>query len=118
MIKVIHSKDKERYPYPERVYIGRGSPLGNPFTHLRAERTKAVFQCGSRFEAINRYRPYIAEKIASKDPDVCLSMNSIYRKALEGNVYLVCFCAPESCHGDVIKQLVEEKIRILCTKEK
>jgi hypothetical protein len=82
-------------------YIGRGTPLGNPFE---------ITETRSRDEAIALYKPYILEKIKAKDVPVCNMLNNIYREAKRGNVFLLCSCKPLSCHGDFIKGLIEEKL--------
>lgn len=93
-------------------YIGRGSALGNQFTGSKElGKTKAQFQAGSREEAIALYRNWILERIREKDEKVCQAMNQIYIMAKKGHVNLVCYCKPQACHGDVIKELVEQKLR-------
>jgi hypothetical protein len=67
------------------VYIGRGSPYGNPFSHMHG--TKAEFIVNTRREAIKRF-----EKEVLPHLDV---------SALRGKD-LVCFCSPKPCHGDAI----------------
>lgn len=84
-------------------YIGRGSPLGNPFV-IRKGRT--------RDEVIARYKTYLNEKIKEQDLEVCKELNKIYKAAKEFNVTLECFCKgfAENCHGDVIKEIIEQKM--------
>lgn len=82
-------------------YIGRNTPLGNPF-EINANR--------SREEALALYKPYILEKIKAKDFLVCHMLNNIYKEAKRGNVFLVCSCKPLGCHGDFLKNLIEEKL--------
>jgi hypothetical protein len=41
---VVNKKSKWFVGNHSQVYIGRGSPWGNPFTHLPLSRTKAQFQ--------------------------------------------------------------------------
>lgn len=96
-------KNDERY-----VYIGRGSALGNPFTHLDNQ-GKAEYKVESREIAVESYRKYLEEKIKSKDKAVCNELNRIYKLAMNKEIYLVCYCAPKPCHGDVIKEIIEEK---------
>jgi hypothetical protein len=98
-------------PTSSDVYIGRGSVLGNPFTgSRRIEKTKAQFQCESRESAIEAYQAYLLRKIQSRDPAVCRELNRIFLKAKQEIVYLVCYCAPKRCHGDVIRQIIEDKL--------
>lgn len=94
-------------PTENDVYIGRGSVLGNPFTSIKDKQTKAEFICDSREESVESFRKYIEEKIASKDKKICDELNKIYKMP---QVNLVCFCKPKSCHGDIIKTLIESKL--------
>ena len=45
----------------KEFYIGRGSVLGNPYTSKKLEDTKALFQCDSREESINKYEEYLLD---------------------------------------------------------
>lgn len=38
-------------------------------------------------------------------------LNQIYKLAISGEVYLSCYCFPKKCHGDVIKEIIENKIK-------
>jgi hypothetical protein len=92
-------------------YVGRGSVLGCPFTIKPLNKTKAQFHCSTRDEAIESYRTYLLEKISQGEPDICDMLNKIYRHARKGDVNLVCYCAPQTCHADVIKEIVDQKIQ-------
>lgn len=92
------------------VYIGRGSILGNPFTSIKDKKTKAEFVCDSRKESISQFQEYITKEISLKNLEICAELNRIWLMAKEGHVYLVCFCKPKDCHGDIIKQLIESKM--------
>lgn len=108
MIKVIHKKDSDKY---EKVfYVGRGSPLGNPYTSIKGRETKAMEVVDSREESISKFRKYLQDCIENKDKDVCDMLNQIYKSAKDGDVYLACYCKPKSCHGDVIKEFVDKKL--------
>ncbi len=109
MINVVNKYKHE--PSNNDVYIGRGSPLGNPFTgSKKVENTKAAFQCSSREEAIEKYEHYLRLAIYGNDSYICNQMNRIWKMAKTGDVNLVCFCKPKACHGDIIKKLIEEKL--------
>lgn len=108
MIRV-KNKHKSK-PESNDIYVGRGSVLGNPFTHFDLEKTKAEFHCETREESISNYENYLLEKIKNKDSAICKELNRIYSLALKQDVNLVCFCNPKSCHGDIIKKVLESKI--------
>jgi hypothetical protein len=71
----VHNKH-HKTAAPDAVYVGRGSPYGNPFV---------IGQHGTRDQVINRF---VAEIIPTLD-----------LKPLKGKD-LVCFCKPQRCHGD------------------
>lgn len=92
------------------VYIGRGSALGNPFTSKELSKTKAQFQCSSREESVEKYREYLNQKILQKDKEICDILNKIYKKVKNNEtIYLVCFCKPKKCHGDIIRDVILSK---------
>ena len=69
------------------VYIGRGSPFGNPFV---------IGRDGDRDEVVEKYRGWVVNQsqIMRRLPD------------LRGK-RLGCFCAPKRCHGDVLAELAD-----------
>lgn len=89
-------------------YIGRGSPLGNPFTHMNG--TRALFKVKNRDEAVDKYAIYLNGKIAGNDPAIIKELERLAYIAMDGPLILRCFCAPKRCHGDVIKQVLETAI--------
>jgi hypothetical protein len=82
------------------IYIGRPSPLGNPFVLGNYERS----------DSVARYEKWLRERIAAGDTKVRAALNEIWREAKTGDVTLLCFCSPLACHGDVIKRVVEEHL--------
>jgi hypothetical protein len=68
------------------LYIGRGTPLGNPFT---------VANYGS--SALELYRRWLWDRLAARDSAVLAEMSRITDAH-----YLVCSCKPRPCHGDVV----------------
>ena len=87
--KVVHFR---KDPYD--IYIGRGSKWGNPFSHK--EGTLAKFQVGSRKESIEKYEEWIKTQ-----PHLMESLHELKDKTLG------CWCKPQSCHGDVLKKLID-----------
>lgn len=68
------------------TYIGRGTPLGNPFT---------VAEYGK--DALALYRAWLWEKLKQRDDMVLGAM-----RAIRPDTPLVCSCKPRPCHGDVV----------------
>lgn len=91
--KVVHSK-KEGYD----IYIGRPSKWGNPFTHKSG--TNAEYVLPTRDEAVQAYREWITEGGGKH------LLNDLHE--LKGKT-LGCWCKPQSCHGDILAELVNEK---------
>lgn len=74
-------------------YVGRPSPLGNPF--YMADETM-------RDEVCDKYQSWFDRKVKDNDPLVLAELRRLYKLGREGPVKLICFCAPRRCHGDTI----------------
>ncbi len=111
MITVVNKKT--HIPTENDVYIGRGSVLGNPYTSIPdIKLTKASFKCETREESINKFYEYILEKITNKDTLVCAELNRIWKLVKNGVfVNLVCYCTPQLCHGNIIKKIIEDRLK-------
>lgn len=77
----VHNKHANTAP-ADAVYIGRGSKWGNPFV---------IGKDGNREEVIAKYKQYILA-----NAKLLADLHEIKDKDL------VCFCAPQPCHGDVL----------------
>lgn len=75
------------------VYVGRGSPYGNPFTHL-AGGTLAKYRVATREEAVTKYEEWLLA------PEQAALLERA-RVELRGKV-LGCWCAPYLCHAEVL----------------
>lgn len=90
-------------PTPDDVYIGRGSKLGNPH---------AITASVTRKLACALYAGWLTTKLSQADKPVIKELDDIANKVLKGKpVNLVCFCAPQQCHGNYIKELVDKAVR-------
>ncbi len=96
----IHVVNKKQFK-GEGIYIGRPSVLGNPF---------AIGRDGDREEVIARYRAWLWDQVAARN-EVFAELVKIKGMAERGEVYLVCWCKPLACHGDVVKACVDWMIR-------
>lgn len=84
--RVVHCKVDEF-----DVYIGRGSPWGNPFV---------IGEDGTREMVIAKYREWIR-----KQPELVKQLPTLRGKILG------CYCAPNACHGDVLVELCDAQER-------
>lgn len=82
---------------PRGEYIGRGTPLGNPW-EINAEFT--------RERAIAQYEVYLARQIEVEDPDVMRELNRLIDIAEVRPLKLVCSCKPRACHGDIVRKVL------------
>lgn len=79
----------KRTGYPqEAVYIGRGSMWGNPFK---------IGPDGDRDEVCEKHRKYLWEQIQAGDVRLT-DLAKLHGKDL------VCYCAPQRCHGHTLER--------------
>lgn len=108
MTQIIVVNKRIHKPTRNDFYIGRPSPLGNPFTHIADKKTLAHRIVGSREEAIEAYQEYFKEEIRNSNSTVSHEFDRLERFVQDRDiVYLVCWCAPKGCHGDVLKAELE-----------
>lgn len=77
------------------VYIGRGSPYGNPYV---------IGKDGTRSEVIQKFRDHLFSLL----DDVEIQEELLQ---LDGKD-LVCFCKPAPCHGDVLIEAIQHIKRL------
>lgn len=106
MITVLNKKtDKSDSSF----YIGRGSPLGNPYDWTGSIHPQVKYKVDSREEAISKYKEYLKWQLQIANPEICDAINElIIKRFKKEDADLMCFCKPLLCHGDVIKEIVEE----------
>jgi hypothetical protein len=78
-------------PGVTRVYVGRPSPLGNPYV---------IGRDGDRAAVVAKYRRWLRANLDTRE--VRLALHDLLASARKGPLELVCWCAPEACHADVI----------------
>lgn len=88
-------------------YIGRPSILGNPFI---------IGKDGSRDEVIAKYERWLRDRI-KLNGHIYHEINRLAKIAKDNDLILTCWCAPERCHGDVIKKIIEEINGKICIKD-
>ena len=100
---IVHNKHWSVIPTGS-IFIGRGSALGNEYSHL--PKTKALYKVGSRKEAIEAYLNDLPTNL--KKPQFKREVKRLYDTYKStGSLNMVCYCSPHACHGDVLKDLIE-----------
>lgn len=84
------NKYKVNMSDPDIVYIGRGSPFGNPFKMYNEE---------ARPKVIELYRHWLWEALQEGKITKEMILD------LDGK-RLACYCAPKACHGDVLVKAI------------
>ena len=92
-------ENKRSYHGPG-IYIGRPSPLGNPYTFPHI---KSKFNAIPSPEPIEAYRLWLWMQLQIDSPQHQL----IAELATKPDGVLICWCAPAPCHGDVIVKAIE-----------
>ena len=106
----VYDREKEDYSMLDNNYpIYRGaSILGNPYTHLPVKGTKAMFQCKTREEAIEKYDKYF-DIMYGNNIEFTKIIDEMYEKYKNGeDLFLECYCKPQPCHGDIIAKKLQE----------
>ena len=94
-------------------YIGRPSPLSNPFTHNGVRTSLATLSFKTREEAIDAYKMYF-DKMYGSDEEFTKAFDEIYEHYKNGeDIYLQCFCKPKPCHGDYIAEQLQRKPNLI-----
>lgn len=105
-IKVVNKKTLSSEIGWKDIYIGRPSPLGNPYA-MKSEGERAV--------VIELFHRWLWERIKwglKADPSLD---HSSFKELLRiaklvksgSNVRLICWCNPKDCHGDIIARAVK-----------
>jgi hypothetical protein len=85
MCKALNARQVGKQPAEGRVYVGRPSKWGNPFV---------IGRHGTRDQVIAKYRAWITRQSA-----LMAALPELRGKNL------ICWCAPEACHADVLIEL-------------
>ena len=105
---IINSLDQAGH---QAVYIGR------QFSHQGVKYPRNLlankFKDGTREENIANYRQWMAQELSSKSSNVSryIELLAMRHQEMMSNTsgkktYLGCWCAPEACHGGVVKEAI------------
>jgi hypothetical protein len=102
MNKIIIINKKDNIGGWKKFYIGRSSPLGNPFS------IDSYFGTGcGRIAAVREYRIWLREMISKNDYAVMTELSKMREALMLSDIALECWCYPMMCHGGVIKEYLE-----------
>ena len=108
----VYNRNVEDFSVMDNNYpIYRGiSILGNPYTHLPVKGTKAMFQCKTREEAIEKYDKYF-DIMYGNNIEFTKIIDEMYEKYKNGeDLFLECYCKPQPCHGDIIAKKLQQRL--------
>ena len=91
-----------RHIDPGAQYIGRGSPLGNPFV---------ISIHGNRMEVCQKYKTWFYREIRIEEPILMTELQRLLKILIEKKtITLGCFCSPKQCHGETVKEYLLSKL--------
>lgn len=107
-IKIVNIKN--HIPTEYDFYIGRPSILGNPYSNKKNSIADIIID--KEEDAIEYYKKYFYERIESCDKVFIDELNRMYVFYKEhGKLNICCWCFPKRCHGDIIKEYLDNKIK-------
>lgn len=87
-MEILNRHHLQSWP-PGSVYVGRGSPLGNPYV---------IGEHGDRDAVCDQYADRMTYRMLQGDPVILTAL-----LGLQEDSNLVCSCAPARCHGSEIE---------------
>lgn len=101
---------KTHIPTEYDYYIGRPSILGNPYSHKKESIADIIVK--NREIAIEKYKEYFYERIGCDDKNFIDELDKLYHFYKEHHkLNLCCWCYPLRCHGEVIKEYLDNKLK-------
>lgn len=98
-IKIVNRRKNK----DDGVYVGRPTPLGNPWKHGESL---------TREQAIANYKNWLNVQWTAGNPKVINELNRLADMLeKDGELTLACWCAPKSCHAEVIGKAVQNIIK-------
>ena len=83
----------------DAIYIGRGSPLGNPFVMHTEEDRNVV---------CDKYEEWFNKQVQEGNTHILKELRRIYLLAKIQDIVLGCYCSPKRCHGETIKKFLDK----------
>lgn len=110
MVYIYNTKTEDHTMHPNNIPIYRGTLFGNPYTFDGKRSNLARLSFRTRQEAISAYAIYFNEMLKHNDM-FKRAFDMLYEKYKNGeDIYLQCFCHPEPCHGEIIKNALQQRL--------
>ena len=107
---IVYNRTKETHDGENNFKIFRPYILSNPYTHIKDKKTLATFVVSDRDTAIDMYEKYF-DLMYGSNKQFTNEIDKIYEKYKSGeDIYLECYCKPQRCHGDIIKEKLERRL--------
>ena len=101
-ITIGNYRDAQRHDPSTRVFkCSRGSAVGNPFP-MKNESMRDI--------VCDNYENWFKDQIVAQDPHFDMQMQMMVNAAREGDIKLMCWCAPKRCHCETIKEYIENEL--------
>lgn len=98
---MITIRNKHSY-HGDGFYVGRPTPLGNPFE---------IGKDGNREEVIQKYQEWLSEEMDKQGPAMNFFVNLFEELVKTGELNLICWCDPKGCHAEIIRDFLVEAIK-------
>lgn len=106
MIRIVNMNNYK--PKTEEILfmVDRTTPLGNPFKLSDCEYDADLMH--------GLYLLWFEHKITKRNDNTFLNyLNFIVTKSNDNNIALGCWCSPEKCHAEVIKNYIEARKSVI-----
>lgn len=105
----MHHLPNKQLPPGDRSYVYIGRPRGNAPLGLGNP-----FKVGDEYkrgEAVDAFKKYAHEEWAKPNSDLRRQVTELAHRVQQGeHIKLVCWCKPQSCHGDILKAAIESLV--------
>jgi hypothetical protein len=92
--------------------------MGNPYHFKESNHSQALYKVDSVEEAISKYGEHLDSELLGGNRPVCDFMKTLVDRELDDKqTNLVCYCAPNKCHGDFIKKYAENVAHVIRWEE-
>lgn len=98
----------KNYYKGDGFYVGRPSPLGNPFALKKGK--FRICPVDSLSDALSNYDLWLDEQLRDNTSEAYKYFYKIFNEYIDKKeITLICWCFPKKCHADIIKNKILER---------